>query len=397
MTVPWWVWVATIAGIVVLVGIDVWHARSPHEVSFKEATQWSVLYIAVAVVFGLGLMYVAGVQSGTEYFAGYLVEKSLSVDNLFIFAVILGQFAVPKRHQQKVLLWGVIGALILRAIFIAVGAAVISAFAFVFVIFGLFLIYTAWTLLRSHGEEPKDMQDNRAVKLVRRVVTVHEEDNEPGDKHDGQLTRKVNGKFGVTPLFITVAVILSVDLVFALDSIPAIFGITQNAYIVFTANAFALLGLRALYFLLVGLLDRLVHLSYGLAFILAFIGVKLILLYFHEEFPETVPEVPTWLSLVVIVATLAIVTVTSLRATRGTPTGGGSDDDGSAAGSPGAGSPGAGSSDAGSSDAGSSGADDPGIDARTDHARTGDGVAATPADRSPGATGPGATGSRPGR
>ncbi|RZT86820.1 tellurite resistance protein TerC [Pseudonocardia sediminis] len=317
MTVPFWVWAATVGGIVVLVAIDIWHARSPHEVSFKEATLWSVIYIVVAVVFGIGLTIFGGTQSGTEYFAGYLVEKSLSVDNLFIFAVILGQFAVPKRHQQKVLLWGVIGALVMRAIFIAIGAAVIAAFAFVFVIFGLFLIYTAVQLLRTHGEEPKDMHDNRVVKLVKRVVTVHEEDNHAGDKHDGQLTRKVNGKFGVTPLFITVMVILSVDLVFALDSIPAIFGITQNAYIVFTANAFALLGLRALYFLLVGLLDRLVHLSYGLAFILAFIGVKLILLFFHEEFPETVPEVPTWLSLVVIVATLTVVTITSLRATRG--------------------------------------------------------------------------------
>ncbi|MBW0104987.1 TerC family protein [Pseudonocardia sp. KRD291] len=317
MTVPFWVWAATVGGIVVLVAIDIWHARSPHEVTFREATLWSVIYIAVAVAFGIGLTLFGGVQSGTEYFAGYLVEKSLSVDNLFIFAVILAQFAVPKRHQQKVLLWGVIGALVLRAIFIAVGAAVISAFAFVFVIFGLFLIYTAYTLLKSHGSEPKDMHDNVAVRVVKKLVTVHEEDNSPGDKHDGQLTRKVDGKFGVTPLFITVAVILSVDLVFALDSIPAIFGITQNAYIVFTANAFALLGLRALYFLLVGLLDRLVHLSYGLAFILAFIGVKLMLLFFHEEFPETVPEVPTWLSLVVIVLTLAVVTVTSLRATRG--------------------------------------------------------------------------------
>jgi len=317
VTVPLWVWAATVGGIVVLVGVDIWHARSPHEVSFREATQWSVIYIAVAVAFGVGMLVLAGSQAGTEYFAGYLVEKSLSVDNLFIFAVILSQFAVPKRHQQKVLLWGVIGALVLRAIFIAIGAAVISAFAFVFVIFGLFLLYTAWKLLRSHGEEPKDMHDNVAVKVVQRVVTVHEEDNEPGDRHDGQLTRKVNGKVGVTPLFITVAVILSVDLVFALDSIPAIFGITQSAYIVFTTNAFALLGLRALYFLLVGLLDRLVHLAYGLSFILAFIGVKLILLYFHEEFPETVPEIPTWLSLVVIVATLAVVTVTSLRSTRG--------------------------------------------------------------------------------
>ncbi|WP_433785728.1 TerC family protein [Actinomycetospora sp. CA-101289] len=317
MTVPLWAWAATIGGIVVLVGIDIWHARSPHEVSFREATLWSVIYVAVAVVFGVILLFAMGTKEGTEYFAGYLVEKSLSVDNLFIFAVILGQFAVPKRHQQKVLLWGVIGALVMRAIFIAIGAAVISAFAFVFVIFGLFLMYTAWTLIRQHGQEPKDMHDNRAVKFVRRIVTVHEDQGDhQGESDDGKLTARVNGKWGVTPLFIVVAVILSVDLVFALDSIPAIFGITQNAYIVFTANAFALLGLRALYFLLVGLLDRLVHLSYGLAFILAFIGVKLILLYLHEDVNPAIPEIPTWLSLVVIVATLAVVTVTSLVSTR---------------------------------------------------------------------------------
>jgi tellurite resistance protein TerC len=305
------------AGIVVLVAVDIWHARSPHEVSFREATLWSVIYIVVAIAFGVGLWVFMGSQPATEYFAGWLVEKSLSVDNLFIFAVILGQFAVPKRHQQKVLLWGVIGALVMRAIFILIGAAVISAFAFVFVIFGLFLIYTAYGLIRSHGAGPKDMSDNVAVRLTRRLVTVHEEDTAEGDAHDGRLTRRIGGRFGVTPLFIAVAVILSVDLVFALDSIPAIFGITQSAYLVFTANAFALLGLRALYFLLVGLLDRLVHLSYGLAFILAFIGVKLILLYLHEDVSTSIPEVPTWLSLVVIVATLAVVTVTSLVSTRG--------------------------------------------------------------------------------
>ena len=317
MTVPFWVWAATVGGIAVLVAVDVWHARSPHEVSFREATLWSVIYVVVALAFGAGLWWFAGTQPATEYFAGWLVEKSLSVDNLFIFAVILGQFAVPKRHQQKVLLWGVIGALVMRAIFILIGAAVISAFAFVFVIFGLFLLYTAYGLIRSHNSAPKDMSDNVAVRLTRRLVTVHEEDTAPGDAHDGQLTRRLGGRFGVTPLFIAVTVILSVDLVFALDSIPAIFGITQNAYLVFTANAFALLGLRALYFLLVGLLDRLVHLSYGLAFILAVIGVKLILLYLHEDVSTSIPEVPTWLSLAVIVATLAVVTVTSLVATRG--------------------------------------------------------------------------------
>jgi tellurite resistance protein TerC len=205
----------------------------------------------------------------------------------------------------------------MRAVFIVVGAAVISAFAFVFVVFGLFLLWTAYGLVRSHGAGPKDMSDNVAVRLTRRLVPVHEGETGPDDPEDGRLARRVDGRFGVTPLFIAVAVILSVDLVFALDSIPAIFGITQNAYLVFTANALALLGLRALYFLLVGLLDRLVHLSYGLALILAFIGVKLILLYLHEDVSASIPAVPTWLSLTVIVATLAVVTVTSLVSTRG--------------------------------------------------------------------------------
>jgi tellurite resistance protein TerC len=317
VTGPFGVWAATIGGIAVLVAVDIRHARSPHEVSFREATLWSVIYVVVALVFGAGVWIFMGVESSVEYFSGWLVEKSLSVDNLFIFAVILGQFAVPKRHQQKVLLWGVVGALVMRTVFIVVGAAVISAFAFVFVVFGLFLLYTAYGLVRSHGQAPKDMGDNVAVRLTRRLVTVHEEETREGDPHDGHLTRRIGGRFGVTPLFIAVAVILSVDLVFALDSIPAIFGITQNAYLVFTANALALLGLRALYFLLVGLLDRLVHLGYGLAFVLAFIGVKLILLYLHEDVSPSIPAVPTWLSLAVIVTTLAVVTATSLISTRG--------------------------------------------------------------------------------
>ena len=357
MTVPLWVWAATVGGIVVLVGIDIWHARSPHEVTFREATLWSVIYIAVALAFGAGVWIFMGSQAGIEYISGWLVEKSLSVDNLFIFAVILAQFAIPKRNQQKVLLWGVIGALVMRAIFILIGAAVINAFSWVFVIFGLFLLYTAYGLLKSHGEEPKDMSDNMAVRATRKLVTVHEEDTEAGDKHDGQLWRRVGGKLGVTPLFITVMVILSVDLVFALDSIPAIFGITQNAYIVFTANAFALLGLRALYFLLVGLLDRLVHLSYGLSFILAFIGVKLVLHFLHEDINPAIPEIPTWLSLVVILVTLTVVTITSLYATRGNLPKSGSEDSGDSEGA--ADSVEAGHDDTAPKDAGATGSDEP--------------------------------------
>jgi tellurite resistance protein TerC len=309
MSVSLWVWAATIAGLAVIVAIDIWHARRPHHVGFREATTWSVIYIALAILFGIGVMVFAGAEPGTEFFAGWLIEKSLSVDNLFVFAVILSTFGVPDKHQQKVLLIGILGALVLRAIFIAVGAAAIQRFAFTFVVFGAFLIYTAVKLVRSHGEQP-DIGNSRAVGMLKRLIPVTEDYPD-----DSALTVKRNGKRLATPLLVVVVTILSVDLVFALDSIPAVFGVTESAYIVFTANAFALLGLRALYFLLIGLLDRLVHLHFGLAFVLAFIGVKLILHYAHTVWPS-VPDIPTSVSLAVVVLTLAITTFTSLRATR---------------------------------------------------------------------------------
>jgi tellurite resistance protein TerC len=311
LTVSLWVWAATIAGLLVLVGVDIWHARRPHHVGFREATLWSVIYVFTSIVFGVLILVFADVESGTEFFAGWLIEKSLSVDNLFVFAVILSSFGVPDVHQQKVLLIGILGALVLRAIFIAVGAAAIDRFAFTFVIFGAFLIYTAVKLVRSHGEQP-NVGDSRAVKLLRRFIPVSE-----GYTESSALIAKVGGRRVATPLLVVVVAILSVDLVFALDSIPAVFGVTESPYIVFTANAFALLGLRALYFLLIGLLDRLVHLHYGLAVVLAFIGVKLILHYAHTVW-SAVPDIPTAVSLAVVVGVLAVTTFTSLRATRGT-------------------------------------------------------------------------------
>ncbi|MGA8116243.1 MAG: TerC family protein [Actinocatenispora sp.] len=308
MAVPLWVWLATLAGIGALIAVDIWHARKPHVVAFREALLWSVVYVATALVFGAGVWLFAGREYGTEYIAGYLVEKSLSVDNLFVFAVILGRFAVPARHQQRVLLIGVVGALVLRAVFIVLGAAAVDRFAVTFVLFGAFLIYTAIQLLRPGHAEP-DVGRSRAVRLVRRFVPVTE------DYAEGRLLVRRDHRWAATPLLLVAVTILSVDLVFALDSIPAIFGITDVAYLVFTANAFALLGLRALYFLLIGMLDRLVHLKYGLAAVLAFIGVKLILHYVHGLVPA-VPEISTGLSLLVIFVVLAVVTVTSLRATR---------------------------------------------------------------------------------
>ncbi len=310
-------WIATVVGIGVLLALDIRQARRPHEVGFREALGWSLAYIAAAVAFGLGLLAVAGTGPATEFFTGYLVEKTLSIDNLFVFAVLLGQFAVPARYQQKVLLIGVLGALVLRGLFIAVGAAAVQRFAVTFLFFGVFLIYTAVKLLRSHGRPP-DVGGSRAIRLLRRVVPVTD------DPADGRLFTRVAGRRVATSLFLVVAAILAVDIVFALDSIPAIFGITDNAYLVFTTNAFALLGLRALYLLLVGLLDRLVHLHYGLAAILGLIGVKLSLHYLHTVWPA-LPQIPTMLSLAVILAVLATVTVTSLVRTRSGSAGEGDD------------------------------------------------------------------------
>lgn len=309
VSVPLWAWAATLTGLGGLVALDLWHARSPHEVKFREALRWSLIYIAAAIVFGVVLGLTAGARHATEFFAGYLVEESLSVDNLFVFAVILGRFAIPSRHRQRILLIGIVGALVLRAVFIAVGAAMVERLTFTFVIFGVFLVYTAIQLIRTHGETSEDVGETRAVRLLQRFMPVTSEGR------DGALIVKQAGRRAATPLLVATVAILSVDIVFAMDSIPAIFGITHTPYLVFTANAFALLGLRALYFLVAGLLDRLVHLHYGLAVVLSFIGVKLVLHYLHT-INDGVPQISTGLSLAVVATVLATTTVTSLRTTR---------------------------------------------------------------------------------
>jgi len=303
----------TIGLIVALLALDLVLAWiRPHRVGYREATAWSVFYIAVAVAFGVwfGLTYGGGY--GTEYFAGYLVEKSLSVDNLFVFVIIMTTFAVPEEHQHKVLTFGIVLALIMRAIFILLGATLLSLFSFMFGVFGVLLIYTAIQLFRHRDEDP-DIEDNGVVKAARRILPVSTE------YVGGRLVARVEGRGVVTPLFIVLIAIGSVDLLFALDSIPAVFGVTEEAYIVLTANAFALLGLRALFFLVKGLLDRLVYLSTGLSVILAFIGVKLILHWAHVDIDPRVPEIPTPVSLGVIVVILAVVTVASLVKTRHDP------------------------------------------------------------------------------
>jgi tellurite resistance protein TerC len=305
-------WAATIGLIVLLLVADLAvSARRPHAVGFREAVVQSVFYIAVAIVFGVVFGTIAGWDYGAEYFAGWVVEKSLSVDNLFVFVIIMATFAVPAEHQHKVLTFGIIAALVLRAIFIVLGAALLSAFSFMFLVFGLLLIVTAVQLFR-HREEDPSVEDNAIVKFARRRLPFT-------DEYDGgRLFTRQGARRVATPLFLVVLTVGSTDILFALDSIPAVFGVTEEPFIVFTANAFALLGLRALFFLVTGLLDRLVYLSTGLALILAFIGVKLVLHFGHLQ-NDAIPEIPTSTSLVVIVVVLMITTIASLLKVRRDP------------------------------------------------------------------------------
>ncbi|MGQ0716633.1 MAG: TerC/Alx family metal homeostasis membrane protein [Pseudonocardiales bacterium] len=307
-------WAVTIGLIVGLLALDLVLAGvRPHKVGFREATVWSVFYIGIAIAFGVWFAMTYGGDFGTQYFAGYIVEKSLSVDNLFVFVIIMTTFAVPEEHQHKVLTFGIVLALILRAIFIALGATLLSLFSFMFLLFGLLLLYTAVQLFRHRDEDP-DVEDNAIVRTARRVLPVTE------DYDGGKIATRVDGRGMVTPLLIVLLAIGSIDLLFALDSIPAVFGVTEEPYIVFAANAFALLGLRALFFLVKGLLDRLVYLSTGLSLILAFIGVKLILHWGHVDISPSIPEISTPVSLVVIIAVLLVVTVASLVKTKRDPT-----------------------------------------------------------------------------
>jgi tellurite resistance protein TerC len=305
-------WVVTIAGIIGLIALDfVTVSRKPHEVMFREALLWSIFYIGVAIAFGVAMWVWQGSDIGTQYFAAYLVEKSLSVDNLFVFIIILTQFAVPAELHQRVLLFGVILALILRAIFIAIGAAALATFAFTFVIFGAILIWTGIQLARHRNEDPEP-KDNAVVRIARKRFPFTD------DYNGTKLFSHIDGRRVATPLLLVMIAIGSTDLLFALDSIPATFGVTQEPYLVFAANAFALLGLRALYFLLKGLLDKLVYLSTGLAIILIFIGIKLVLTYLHELNPA-IPHVPTNVSLTFIITVLVIVAVASWLKVRKDP------------------------------------------------------------------------------
>lgn len=312
MDVSLLVWSLTVGAILLLVVVDLLTVSAkPHDVKFKEAASWSIFYIGLAIAFGIWVWNQYGSQMGTEFFAAYLVEKSLSVDNLFVFVIILAQFAVPGIYHQRILLFGVILALVLRTIFIAVGAAALAAFAFTFVIFGAILIWTGVGLFKHWDEDPSP-GDNKLVKVMRKRIAMVDE------FHGTKLFIRQNGKRYATPMFMVMVAIASTDLLFALDSIPATFGVTSETFLVFSANAFALLGLRALYFLVKGLLDRLVYLSLGLSIILMFIGVKLIMTYLHEEF-TSIPKIPTSVSLGVIGTILVIATVASLVKTKSDP------------------------------------------------------------------------------
>ena len=306
-------WTATLGLIALLFAVDLWAAsRRPHAVGFREAVAQSVFYVMVALAFGVVFGMVAGWEFGAEYFAGYIVEKSLSVDNVFVFLIILTTFAVPAEHQHRVLTFGILAALVFRAVFIALGAALLAAFSFMFLVFGLLLIVTAIQLFRHRDADPT-IEDNVVVTFARRRLPFTD------SYHGGRLVTRIDGRRVLTPLFLVLIAIGSTDVLFALDSIPAVFGVTEEAYIVFAANAFALLGLRALYFLVSGLLDRLVYLSTGLSVVLAFIGVKLVLHFGHRQ-DDSIPEISTGTSLIVIVSVLAVTTVASVVKARRDPT-----------------------------------------------------------------------------
>ncbi|WP_028935744.1 TerC/Alx family metal homeostasis membrane protein [Pseudonocardia spinosispora] len=310
LEISWLTWAVTVGLVLLLLAVDFAVAAwRPHRVTFREAVLWSVFYVAVAIVFGVWFASAYGGDAGTQYFAGYIVEKSLSVDNLFVFVIIMTTFAVAEEHRHKVLTFGIVLALVMRSIFIALGAALLSLFSFMFLLFGLLLVYTGVQLFRHRDEDP-DVENNVVVRSARRLLPVTD------DYVGGRIFTRVDGRRMVTPLLVVLVAIGGVDLLFALDSIPAVFGVTEEPYIVFTANAFALLGLRALFFLVQGLLDRLVYLSAGLAVILVFIGVKLAMHWAHVDISASVPEISTPVSLSVIIGVLVIVTVASLVKTR---------------------------------------------------------------------------------
>ncbi|MDY7090043.1 MAG: TerC/Alx family metal homeostasis membrane protein [Actinomycetota bacterium] len=305
-------WGVSIAVLIGLLAADFVVTRRPHDVPMREAVGWSVFYLTLPTLFGLVLWWAYGSRPAIEFYTGFVVEKSLSVDNLFVFMLLLTAFAVPSALAQRVLLYGIAGALVLRGVFIALGAAVLQAGTWAFLLFGAVLLVTAIKVMRDARRDEAhtvDIDQMRSVRLLRRFFPV------TNDYDGGKMVVRRAGRRALTPLAVVVVAVFMTDIVFAVDSVPAVYGVTEDPYLVFATNAFALMGLRALYFVLRNVLDKLRHLDYGLAVILAFIGVKLVLHWAHGIW-TWLPEVPTLASLGVIAATLATVTITSMLANR---------------------------------------------------------------------------------
>jgi tellurite resistance protein TerC len=309
MNVPLWLWLVTVVGLTAMICLDFYLiSRNPRNPSLRECTIWIACYVGLAVLFGLGILAFEGPQYGGEFFAGWITEYSLSVDNLFVFVIIMSSFAVPREYRQKVLSIGIVIALLMRGVFIMVGYEAITRFDWLFYVFGAFLIYTAWKLMMHQDEE--EFKENAMLRVAKKFLPATE-------KYAGaRITTKIDGRRMVTPMLIVMVAIGTTDLLFALDSIPAIFGLTKEPYLVFTANAFALMGLRQLFFLIGGLLDKLVYLSIGLSVVLGFIGLKLIMEALHHDGVSWAPEIPILVSLAIIIGTLAITTLASLLKVR---------------------------------------------------------------------------------
>lgn len=301
MDVPLWAWAAVLAVILVMLTVDLLAHRKAHVVSVKEAAAWSAVWVSLGLAFGAVVWWANGAQAGGEYFAGYLIEKSLAVDNVFVFALIFTYFAVPREYQHRVLFYGVLGALVFRAIFIAGGVVLIEQFAWILYVFGAFLVYTGWKMF-THRNDEMDPSRNPVLRLVRKRIPSTDE------YHGQKFWVKKAGKWVATPLFTVLVLVETTDIIFAVDSIPAIFAVTQEPFLVFTSNAFAILGLRAMYFLLADLIHRFIYLKAGLAAILVFVGIKMLLL--------DVWKVPIWLSLTAVATSITVTVMLSLRATR---------------------------------------------------------------------------------
>ncbi|GAB3447863.1 TerC family protein [Actinophytocola sediminis] len=310
MNVPLWLWLVTIVGLTAVICLDFYLiSRNPRDPSLRECGIWIACYVGLAVLFGLGILVFEGPQFGGEFFAGWITEYSLSVDNLFVFVIIMSSFAVPREYRQKVLSIGIVIALLMRGVFIMVGYEAITRFDWLFYVFGAFLVYTAWKLM-THDDDEEEFKENAMLRVAKKFLPAT-------DKYDGaRITTRIDGRRMVTPMLIVMVAIGTTDLLFALDSIPAIFGLTKEPYLVFTANAFALMGLRQLFFLIGGLLDKLVYLSIGLSVVLGFIGLKLIMEALHHDGVSWAPEIPILVSLGIIVGTLALTTIVSLLKVR---------------------------------------------------------------------------------